>query len=77
MIERLVSYAIGASPVNKFSARTLNACSGDGTATPAAHAVFLFDEEADEAEREAGNEEREEDDPTGCADASGDDGRGG
>jgi hypothetical protein len=60
---------------NPHSAIRIPQSSGDCAATPTAHAVFLFDEEADEAEREAEDEEREEDDPTRRADAFGDDGR--
>jgi hypothetical protein len=55
----------------------LQAHSRNRAATPTAHAVFLFDKEADEAERKAEDEEREEDDPPGSPDALADDGRGG
>ena len=49
--------------------------SNNRAAAPVAHAVFLFDEEADEAEGEAEDEQREEDDPAGRADAAAYDGQ--
>jgi hypothetical protein len=48
---------------------------GHRTATPTAHAIFFFDEEADEEERKAEDQEREEHDPPRHADAFGKDGR--